>query len=82
MIDQNLFTEEGRTRFRNFWRRLGGYLIVSLILGVLAGFGFFRYWTRANMTPLQKLYLRQYCLGSAKALVSKKTASTRCCQSR
>ena len=75
MIGQNPFTEEGRTRFRNFERRLVGYLIISFVIGLLAGFGFFRLWTRANMQPLQKIYLKQYGLGSLKALVSGKAAS-------
>jgi hypothetical protein len=75
MFDQNPFTEEGRTRFRNFGRRLAGYLILSLLLGSLAGFGVFRMWTRANLAPLQKLYLRQYGLGSLKAMASERGAS-------
>src|SRR5215813_10762665 len=75
MIGQNPFTEEGRTRFRNFERRLAGYLIASLFLGVLAGFGFFRLWTKAHLTPLQKIYLTQYGLGSIKGAMSEKTSS-------
>lgn len=75
MIGQNPFTEEGRTRWKNFERRLAGYLVIAFVLGLLAGFGFFRLWTRANMAPLQKLYLMQYALGSIKAAVSEKTSS-------
>jgi hypothetical protein len=37
MASRNLFTEEGRTRFRNFGLRLRSYLIVFLILRLLAG---------------------------------------------
>jgi hypothetical protein len=55
---------------RNFERRLGGYLLLSAILGIVAGYGQYRFWTRANMRPLEKLYLRQYFLGSLKAAVS------------
>ena len=76
MIDgQNPFTEEGRTRFRNFERRLGGYLLVSALAGLVAGFGTFRLWTRGGMRPLERLYLRQYALGSLKSLVSARSAS-------
>lgn len=75
MAGQNPFTEEGRTRFRNFERRLGGYFLVSALLGMAAGVGCFRLWTRGNMTPLQKLYLGQYVLGSLKALASGRVAS-------
>jgi hypothetical protein len=75
MAVQNPFTEEGRTRIRNFERRLGGYLFISALLGILAGFGMFRLWTRANLAPLQKLYLQQYGLGSLKAMVSGRAVS-------
>jgi hypothetical protein len=70
MIGQNPFTEEGRTRFRNFGRRLTGYLILSLIVGIGVGWCYFQYRTRASMTPLQKLYLRQYAFGSIKSAIS------------
>jgi hypothetical protein len=45
MIGQNPFTEEGRTRFRNFGRRLTGYLILSLIVGIGVGWWYFQYRT-------------------------------------
>lgn len=75
MIGQNPFTEEGRTRFRNFERRLGGYLLLALLIGGGVGYCVFRFWTRAQMMPLQKLYLRQYTLGSLKAVASGKSVS-------
>src|SRR5262245_11774075 len=75
MNSRNPFTEEGRTRLRNFWRRLIGYLAIGMLLGALAGFAFFRLWTRANMAPLQRLYLTQYFLGSVKGLVSERASS-------
>jgi hypothetical protein len=37
MASHNLFTEEGRTRFRNFGVRLRSYLLDFLGLGLLAG---------------------------------------------
>lgn len=75
MNNQNPFTEEGRTRLRNFSRRLIGYLVLAMILGAFAGFGWFRLRTRANMAPLQKLYLTQYFLGSVKAAASARMSS-------
>jgi Type IV secretion-system coupling protein DNA-binding domain len=75
MIGQNPFVEEGRTRFRNFQRRLGGYLAICLIIGLLAGGGLFWRWTRAGMEPLQKIYLKQYVWGSVRAAVSRRSAS-------
>ncbi len=75
MSNRNPFTEEGRTRLRNFSRRLIGYLVVAVVLGAFAGFGFFRLRTRAEMAPLQRLYLTQYFLGSIKAAVSAGSSS-------
>lgn len=69
MSSRNPFTEEGRTRIRNFWRRLIGYLVIAAVAGGLGGFGFFRLQTMANMAPLQRLYLKEYMLGSIKASV-------------
>src|SRR5262245_1225387 len=60
MASRNLFTEEGRTRFRNFGLRLRGYLIVFLILGLLAGAFWYLIWTRGGMGALERLYFRQY----------------------
>src|SRR5262245_37648653 len=60
MPSKNLFTEEGRTRFRNFGLRLWSYLLVFLMLGTLAGAFVFMKWTRGEMGPLERLYFRQY----------------------
>jgi hypothetical protein len=54
---RNLFTEEGRTRFRNFGVRLRSYLLVFLGLGLLAGAFWF---SRGEMGTLGRLYFRQY----------------------
>src|SRR5687767_10370302 len=75
MRNRNPFTEEGRTRLRNFWRRLIGYFALAIILGALAGFGVFRFWTQAQLAPLQRLYLTQYFFGSVKASVSGRASS-------
>jgi type IV secretion system coupling TraD/TrwB family protein len=75
MSSHNPFTEEGRTRLRNFWRRLIGYMILAFISSVLVGCGFFVLETRANMSPLQRLYLVQYFFGSIKAAISTKASS-------
>jgi len=37
MASHNIFTEEGRAKFRNIGVRLRSYLIVFLILGARAG---------------------------------------------
>ena len=42
MASRNLFTEEGRTRVRNFGLQLRSYLLVFLGLGLLVGAVWFR----------------------------------------
>jgi hypothetical protein len=68
MASRNLFTEEGRTRWRNFERRLGSYLFLFLALGLIAGTAFFLKWTRGGWEPLQRIYLRQYAIATVKSL--------------
>ncbi|MCI0389869.1 MAG: type IV secretion system DNA-binding domain-containing protein [Acidobacteria bacterium] len=68
MPSKNLFTEEGRTRFRNFWLRLWSYLIIFLILGALAGMFVFLQWTRGGMGALERLYFRQYAKATVVSL--------------
>jgi hypothetical protein len=60
MPSGNLFTEEGRTRFRNFGLRLWSYLLAFLALGVIVGALVFAHWTHGGMGPLERLYFRQY----------------------
>lgn len=76
MPSTNPFTEEGRTRFRNFQRRLLGYLGVWLGLGLTAGLALFWYHTRGNFGPLQQLYLKQFAVASVKSSLFKTSAST------
>lgn len=52
MASRNLFTEEGRTRFRNSGLRLRSYLIVFLILRLLVGGYWFANQTRGEMGAL------------------------------
>src|SRR5215204_5262556 len=67
MPSTNIFTEEGRTRWRNFQRRLLGYVGVWLLVGIAVGVGVFWKFTRRNLEPLQRLYLKQYLVGSARS---------------
>jgi hypothetical protein len=66
----NLFTEEGRTRFRNFGLRLWSYLLVFLALGAIVGAFVFAHWTQGGMGPLERLYFRQYVKATATSWVS------------
>jgi len=70
MASHNLFTEEGRTRLRNFGLRLRSYLIVFLILGLLAGAFWFSNRTRGEMGALERLYFRQYAKATAMSWIS------------
>src|SRR6266511_2059332 len=70
MASRNLFTEEGRTRIRNFGLRLRSYLIVFLILGLLAGAFWFSNRTRVEMGALERLYFRQYEKATAMSWIS------------
>ena len=70
MASRNLFTEEGRTRLRNFGLRLRSYLIVFLILGLLAGAFWFSNRTRGEMGALERLYFRQYAKATAMSWIS------------
>jgi hypothetical protein len=70
MASRNLFTEEGRTRLRNFGLRLRSYLIVFLILGLLAGAFWFSNRTRVEMGALERLYFRQYAKATAMSWIS------------
>ena len=75
MASQNAFTEEGRTRFRNFQRRVSSYLIVWILMGVavMLGSGYLR--TRYGYRPLQRLYLKQYLRASLKSFLPLKKPS-------
>jgi len=75
MPSTNPFTEEGRTRWRNFQRRVMGYVALWLFIGTAAGVGIFWHYTRRNMGPLQRLYLKQYAVSSLKSALLKTSAS-------
>lgn len=70
MASRNLFTEEGRTRFRNLGLRLRSYLIGFLILGLLASVFWFLKQTRGGMGALERLYFRQYAKATAMSWIS------------
>ncbi len=75
MPSTNPFTEEGRTRFRNFQRRLLSYFALWLMVGIGLGFGGFWYTTRHSFAPLQRLYFKQYALSTFKSQLPKKKPS-------
>lgn len=75
MASKNAFTEEGRTRFRNFQRRFSSYLIVWVLVGVATTVGCVYLRTRYGYRPLQRLYLSQYINASIKSFLPLKRPS-------
>jgi hypothetical protein len=75
MASQNAFTEEGRTRFRNFQRRIWTYLLLWVVVGLALTTGGIYLKTRYGYRPLQRLYLTQYAKASIKSLLPLKKPS-------
>src|ERR1051325_3968203 len=75
MASTSAFTEEGRTRIRNFQRRVSSYLIVWTLIGVLAAVACVYLRTRYGYRPLQRLYLSQYIRASVKSFLPLKKPS-------
>jgi hypothetical protein len=75
MASTSAFTEEGRTRIRNFQRRVSSYLVVWILVGVAATIGCVYFRTRYGYRPLQRLYLSQYIKASIKSFLPLKRPS-------
>jgi hypothetical protein len=75
MASRNAFTEEGRTRFRNFQRRIWTYFLLWVVIGLAATAGGIFLKIRYGYRPLQRLYLKQYVKASIKALLPLKKPS-------
>lgn len=75
MASTSAFTEEGRTRIRNFQRRVSSYLIVWILVAAAATVGCIYLRTRYGYRPLQRLYLSQYIKASIKSFLPLKRPS-------
>lgn len=75
MASTSAFTEEGRTRIRNFQRRVSSYLIVWILVAIAASVGCIYLRTRYGYRPLQRLYLSQYIKASIKSFLPLKRSS-------
>ena len=53
-------TEEGRTRSKNAARRMSAYAVLMFLIAGASGYGIHRYWVSAELTPLQRVYFKQY----------------------
>jgi hypothetical protein len=75
MTSSSAFTEEGRTRIRNFQRRLSSYLIAWILVAAATTAGCIYLRTRYGYRPLQRLYLSQYLRVSVKSFLPLKKPS-------
>lgn len=75
MPSTSAFTEEGRTRIRNFQRRVSSYLILWILIAVATTVGCIYLRTRYGYRPLQRLYLSQYIMATIKSFMPLKKPS-------
>lgn len=75
MASRSAFTEEGRTRIRNFQRRVSSYLILWTLIGVAIAVACVYLRTRYGYRPLQRLYLSQYIRASVRSFLPLKKPS-------
>lgn len=67
MKKNNSFTEEGQTRFRNTFRQVRNFSIIMFIVGAGCGVAIHFLWVMPSLTPLQRIYLRQYLRSTVKS---------------
>ena len=60
-------TEEGHTRARNTFQRVRLFAAFMFLAAALAGIALHFYWVKPNLTPLQRIYLRQYVRSTFKS---------------
>lgn len=75
MPSTSAFTEEGRTRIRNFQRRVSSYLVLWIFVAVAATVGCIYLRTRCGYRPLQRLYLSSYIKATIKSFLPLKKPS-------
>jgi Type IV secretion-system coupling protein DNA-binding domain len=62
-------TEEGHTRARNTFQRVRLFGVLMFLLAGPCGFAIHYYWVWPSLTPLQRIYLRQYMRSTVKSYV-------------
>ncbi|HKR15658.1 MAG TPA: type IV secretion system DNA-binding domain-containing protein [Pyrinomonadaceae bacterium] len=67
MRKNNIFTEEGQTRFRNTLRQVRFFLLIMVFVAVGCGFAIHYFYVWPSLTPLQRIYLRQYLRSTVKS---------------
>ena len=60
-------TEEGHTRARNTFQRIRLFAVLMFLVAGACGYVIHSYWVQPNLTPLQRVYLRQYLRSTVKS---------------
>jgi hypothetical protein len=63
----NIFTEEGQTRFRNTLRQVRFFFLIMVFVALGCGYGIHYFYVQPSLTPLQRIYLRQYLRSTVKS---------------
>jgi hypothetical protein len=63
----NIFTEEGQTRFRNTLRQVRFFVLIMVLVASGGGVALHCLWVMPSLTPLQRIYLRQYLRSTVKS---------------
>ena len=62
-------TEEGHTRARNTFQRIRLFAVLTFLFSGPCGFAIHYYWVWPSLTPLQRIYLRQYMRSTVKSYI-------------
>ncbi len=64
-------TEEGRTRRKNAARRVCVYATLMFLVAGASGYGIHGYWVSPSLTPLQRVYFKQYLKATYRSYLPK-----------
>lgn len=67
MKKNNIFTEEGQTRFRNTLRQVRFFVLIMVFVASGSGVALHFFLVTPGLTPLQRIYLRQYLRSTVKS---------------
>jgi hypothetical protein len=63
-------TEEGRTRRKNAARRICVYANLMFLIAGAASYAIHRYWVSPQLTPLQRVYFKQYLKSTCRSYLA------------
>ena len=76
MKKSNIFTEEGQTRFRNTLHQVRFFFLIMVPVSLACAYGLHRFWVTPSLTPLQRIYLRQYVYSTFKSYLRSQSRYT------